>query len=110
MDPTKPPVKLTPLEVTPVHAEPAQRHQTAHEKKESPKPSGDGTQKTVKRREVKKVLLTWQPNPLEINPHLELLRREWSNSSSVLNANQSLSFAYRARAAQSDLSWRDLGS
>ncbi|XP_031412790.1 EF-hand calcium-binding domain-containing protein 12 [Meleagris gallopavo] len=54
MDPTKPTVKLTPLEVTPVHAEPAQGHQTVHEKKDTPKPSGDGTQKTIKRREVKK--------------------------------------------------------
>uniref|UniRef100_A0A8C3L9R0 Uncharacterized protein n=1 Tax=Chrysolophus pictus TaxID=9089 RepID=A0A8C3L9R0_CHRPC len=54
MDPTKPTVKLTPLEVTPVHAEPAQGHQTAHEKKDTPKPSGDRTQKTIKRPGVKK--------------------------------------------------------
>uniref|UniRef100_A0A8C9ER10 CCDC81 HU domain-containing protein n=1 Tax=Pavo cristatus TaxID=9049 RepID=A0A8C9ER10_PAVCR len=54
MGPTKPTAKLTPLEVTPVHAEPGQGHQTDHEKKDTPKPSGDGAQKTIKRQEMKK--------------------------------------------------------
>lgn len=54
MDPTKPQVKLTPLEDTPVQAEPGQGHQTDHEKKDTPEPSGDRTQKTIKRQEIKK--------------------------------------------------------
>ncbi|POI34308.1 hypothetical protein CIB84_001942 [Bambusicola thoracicus] len=54
MDPTKPKVDLKPLEDTPVQAEPEQGHQTDHEKKDTPEPSGDRTQKTIKRQEIKK--------------------------------------------------------
>ncbi|XP_021232309.1 EF-hand calcium-binding domain-containing protein 12 isoform X2 [Numida meleagris] len=54
MDPTKPKVKLTPLEVPPVPAEPGQGHQTDDRMRDITKPSGDRTQKTVKRPEMKK--------------------------------------------------------
>ncbi|XP_048785270.1 EF-hand calcium-binding domain-containing protein 12 [Lagopus muta] len=101
MDPTKPPVKLTPLEVTPVHAEPAQRHQTAHEKKESPKPSGDGTQKTVKRREVKKG--KGSPIRSQLERSGELTVKEHCFPSTTSSAMGALVDQYRSKAAASYL-------
>ncbi|XP_031467242.1 EF-hand calcium-binding domain-containing protein 12 [Phasianus colchicus] len=105
MDPTKPTVKLTPLEVTPVHAQPAQGHQTAHEKKDSPKPSGDRTQKTIKRPGVKKDKgspITWKETSQLERPG-ELTVEEHCFPSTAGSDMGALVDRYRSKAAASYL-------